>query len=156
MKKKPAKTKTTPATKSLSMKVEDSLNNEFRHLKAKLGAARDKWESEQDEVQKRIYWNQYQSLLDAVTKLAKVAPKSDIEQQQSLPASDVEAAWSRMLQEFKSMLEQIPMRVATLPAFSNCDPVDVEQTIAKEINAALEQLSAGAWLKQKKAASAAQ
>jgi hypothetical protein len=141
--------KKTPApTKSLAMKVEDSLNNEFRHLKSKLGAARHQWESERDDIQKRIYWGNYQSLLDAVTKLAKVAPKSDIEQQQALPIAQVEATWARALKEFRTTLEALPRRLVTQSIFRKCDPIEVEQVVETEVNAILARLEAGGWLKK--------
>lgn len=82
----------------------------------------------------------YLANVQALRQLAPVVTASEVEAKALISAADVEATWTRALQELKSELEQIAPRCARAP-WAASEPVLVQESIKYEIDVALAHLS---------------
>jgi hypothetical protein len=116
-----------------------------------MGKAHQRYASEKDPAAAAPLFQAYLRVVAAVTALSKAAPKSDIETGNAIPASEVDATWSRHVKEWRTMLENLPRRAAMSPLFKRLDPVDVEQLLDKEVAQILVHLEASdkGWMKDK-------
>lgn len=90
----------------------------------------------------------YLANVNALRALAKDAPKADRDAKNVVPVTEVDSTWSRALKEFKSAIEMLGRRLSTSPVLKgkDIDPVDVEETVNKEVFMILERLESGSWL----------
>jgi hypothetical protein len=137
---KKSKTPKTRKQEHVAKQIEHSMGAEVRRLKAEVDDAYKRYKREPDPMMARPLMQNWLKLSSQLASLAKAAPKADLDASQVLVKSDVEAAWTRSVGEFRNTMEQIPRRVAVHSIFKGLDPVDVELTIRREIDVAIHQL----------------
>lgn len=116
-------------------------NREYVRLQHEADLTYKAWRETKNAVDKKLLWDVWEGQLEALGKLAKIAPTADRESGNLIRKDEVEAEWTRLFFEVKTTLDQMPRRLSTHPIFRRLnDPVTVEQTIQDEVNRALRAL----------------
>lgn len=118
--------------------LEHGLLHELKRMKAETAAAYKAYKAERDPLEAAPRLKLYLALVAQMTQLAKIAPKAEIDAQNSLPIHEVEAAWTRACAELRASVDAIPRRLAMMPFFRKLhDPVKMEEIVTAEMNTLL-------------------
>lgn len=150
MKKKKSNTPKPSPTKSSNDQLEQTLGGELRKLKIEAGKAHQRYSSEKDPLLAAAHLSSWLKLSAAVSSMARVAAKTDLEEKSVLSIADVEATWTRAFQEFRAELENLGRRVSTHALFTTAklDPVDIEEILKVETDVTLNHLHNAGYIKR--------
>ena len=128
-------------------KLNAGLSSELKRLQDECARSFREFQDEPSPIQRVALQKIYLAYVAAMRQLAKPASAAELEAKNLIAVAEVEATWTRALQEFRTSLEAIPRRVATHALFKKLDLVDVEELLRNEVNAVLTRLESGAWMR---------
>lgn len=123
-----------PPPSSTQVDALEGFQRELHRLETECDKAYKAYERQTDAGIKRELWQTWKQMLDALGKLAKIAPNAEREAGALLRVVDVEATWSRTFLEMRTELEAIPRRLSLRSELRAVDPVTIEQVVAAEIH----------------------
>lgn len=144
------KDREAPAPKDVEGSLSElsvGLSHEVKRLTEECARSFRDFKNEPSPVHRRSLQRIYAQNVATLQKLVPIATEAEVKAGTLLSSSEVEAAWTRALLEFKNTLEALAARCATAPIFRKLDPVAVKQFMQSEIDKALAHLCEGTWLK---------